>query len=276
MRIAVVAAIVATGIVHAQAPSHAAFEVASVKRNMSGVFGWSFRMPPTGQINITNATLDMIVREAYQLESSSAHFRLIVPMDNPLFSNFDLRFDIQAKPPDNISPGQQHAMLRNLLADRFKLRAHNETRQTPVYALVVLREGSLGPSLRPSSVNCGALHDSTRLREFIDARGADGFRLCDAPREGSIPGQRVIRSAGAIGELVNSLNVTMDRPVLDETRLTGTFEWTLTFASNQEAIEAGATRIGTAIQEQLGLKLERKDAPFDVLVIDAVEMPSEN
>jgi uncharacterized protein (TIGR03435 family) len=143
MRVVVAAVVLATGIAHAQAPPPVAFEVASIKRNVSGNFGWTFRMPPTGQINITNATLDMIVRQAYQLEESSAHFRLIAPTDNPLFSNFDLRFDIQAKPPDNAQPGQQHAMLRTLLADRFKLRAHTETRQTPVYALMVVREGGL-------------------------------------------------------------------------------------------------------------------------------------
>jgi len=276
MRLAVVTALLTAGIVHAQAPPPVAFEVASIKRNVTGNFGWAFRMPPTGQINITNATLDMIVRQAYQLEESSAHFRLIVPMDNPLFSSFDLRFDIQAKPPENAQPGQQHAMLRTLLADRFKLRAHSEARQTPVYALMVVRQGKLGPLLRSSSVQCNALHDSTAFKQFVEARGADGRLLCDAPRDGSIQGERVIRSAGPISELVKSLNVTMDRPVLDETGLTGTFEWTLTFAATQEAIEAGATRIGTAIQEQLGLKLERKTAPFDVLVIDSVEMPTEN
>jgi uncharacterized protein (TIGR03435 family) len=270
-----IAVILAAGIVHAQAPAPVAFEVASIKRNVSGSFGWTFRMPPTGQITITNAAMDTIIREAYQLEASSAHFRLIAPTDNPLFSNFDLRFDIQAKPPDNAKPGQ-HAMLRTLLADRFKLRAHSETRETPVYALMVVREGKLGPMLRPSTVQCSAIHDALAFKQFVEARGGDGRLLCDAPREGSIPGERMIRSAGPISELVKSLNVTMDRPVVDETNLTGTFEWTLTFGATAEAIAAGATRIGTPIQEQLGLKLERKTAPFEVLVIDSVEMPSEN
>jgi len=276
MRVAVAAIVLAAGIVHAQVPQQPAFEVASIKRNVSGSLSASWRIPPTGIVNITNSTLDTIIRDAYQLEASSAHFRLVVPRDSPLFSSWDLRFDIQAKPPDNAPPGQQFAMLRTLLADRFKLRAHSETRETPVYALSVVREGRLGPLLRSSSVQCNALHDSTAFKEFVEARGGDGRVLCNAPRDGSIPGERVIRSAGPIGDLVKSLNVTMDRPVLDETGLAGTFEWTLSFGATQEAIAAGATRIGTAIQEQLGLKLERKTAPFEVLVIDSVEMPAEN
>jgi uncharacterized protein (TIGR03435 family) len=68
----------------------------------------------------------------------------------------------------------------------------------------------------------------------------------------------------------------MDRPVIDETQLSGTCEWTLAFAGSQEAIEARATRIGTAIQERLGVKLDRKTVPYQVPVIDSVEMPSEN
>ncbi len=255
-----------------------AFEVASVKRNVGQEGSMTLlRLPPTptGAVSVSNVPLWMLIQWAYELEESTAGWKLIPPPDKQAFL-WEARFDIQAKPPDGAAPGQQYAMLRALLADRFKLRVHRETRPTPVYALTVVRPGRLGPALRPSTVDCAASHnDFTRLREFADARGTDRRRICGVDQYGSGPDEILVRSAGPMTELANSLTI-LDRPVVDETGLSGLFEWTLTFGSSQAAIDAGRTRIGTAIQEQLGLRLERKIVPYDVLVIDSVEMPSEN
>ena len=135
------------------------FEVASVKRNVTGRIGGAIEVPPAGTVRFTNTTLRILIRNAYQLDPYTEQYALIpgpyatfigsAPGDVP-------RFDVQGKPPDNTKPADRRAMLRALLEDRFKLRVHRETRQMPVYALTVAREGRLGPNLKPSKFNCEA------------------------------------------------------------------------------------------------------------------------
>ena len=167
-------------------------------------------------------------------------------------------------------------MLQTLLSDRFKLRVHKETRPTPIYALTVAREGRLGPSLRPSPVDCESFR-ARRAREpgLQLPTGTDGRPLCTTDYDFS-PGSRGFRTAGQISRLVAMLQGSLDRPLLDATRLSGSFEWTLLFDFTGTTADAQSTTAFTAVQEQLGLKLETRTAPYEVLVIDSVDMPSEN
>ena len=86
-----------------------------------------------------------------------------------------------------------------------------------------------------------------------------------------------IRSAGPISHLVARLQVALDRPLVDDTRLSGTFAWDLSFEGRINSFDAVASiPVFTAVREQLGLRIEARTAPYEVLVIDAVEMLSEN
>ncbi|MGB7220707.1 MAG: TIGR03435 family protein, partial [Vicinamibacterales bacterium] len=133
------------------------FEVASVKPNKSGggqvMIGTD---PRTGRFNTVNVPLRMLIRFAYQLQD----FQVV---GGPSWITSD-RFDIVAKADGEIGPapigtvGPVQLMLRSLLADRFKLTVHFETRELPIYSLVVARaDGKLGAQLRPAAVDCAAL-----------------------------------------------------------------------------------------------------------------------
>ena len=175
-------------------------------------------------------------------------------------------------------------MLRALLYERFKLRVHTEQRELPVYHLVTARrDWKLGPQLRPSAVDCEAVR-STR---------APGPRPAD---DGSEPTCRPSFDANVRegtmtvkveGESMTSLARTLlssetRRTVLDKTGLAGTFDIQLTFIPEplpglprMPASENGVS-LFTAIQEQLGLKLEAERGLVEVLVIDGAERPTEN
>jgi uncharacterized protein (TIGR03435 family) len=282
MRVTIAAIALATGIVHAQAPP--AFEVASVKRNTSGESRTYFQVPPAGTVNITNANVRALIREAFEIDPSAELYLLVPPVGNSLISagktiqeiTSGPRFDVQGRIPEE-KPGQQRAMLRTLLAERFKLRVHRENRVLPIYALTVARTGQLGPALRPSPVDCASFFaERTKNKELQPPPGSDGRPLCVNANDFSTPGSMGLRSAGDITTLARMMQGFVDRPIQDDTGLTGSFEWKFTFGMTPNATDAGAPPIFTAVQEQLGLRLERRTAEYEVLVVDSVAMPSEN
>ena len=283
MRAAIAIVIFAAGIVQAQT-QQPTFEVASVKRNTSGDTSSFFQIPPSGLVNITNATLRMIISQAYQLSVPMDRYTLVVPSNNSLLRGADPieqrsapRFDINGKPPDDAASGTQHAMLRTLLEDRFKLRVHREKRDLPVYALTV-REGRLGPSLRTSRVDCIEFAAERRKNPGLQPPlAADERPACASPFDSMTSGQMTLDSAGQLRALVAAMQPSVDRPIVDSSGLTGSFEWTLLFRIIPNGADDDVrAAFFTAVQEQLGLKLERSTAPYEVLVIDSVEMPTEN
>src|ERR1051325_9504958 len=229
--------------VRAQAPaaldSSLAFEVASVKANKSGDNRVSIGGPPGGRFSINNMPLRGIIGFAYALQP----FQLI---GGPAWINDD-RFDIVAKAPANApagaviaagSPGPMQYMMQNLLADRFKLKVHTESRDMPIYALVLARsDGKLGPKLQASSVDCAALR----------GRGPGG-----APPAPPAPGQRpscgMMMGIGSLAAggvpmsvLATTLSQRVGRIVVDKTGLTGSYEFNLDFTPDQMP-PAGAQR----------------------------------
>ena len=110
--------------------------------------------------------------------------------------------------------------------------------------------------------------------------GADGRPVCTSAFAliSITAGKYTIRSAGQFGALVNALQSNVSRPIVDNTGLTGMFEWTLSFSlmSEDPAFDTREAGVLTAVRDQLGLRLEAGTAPYEVLVIDSVEMPSEN
>jgi uncharacterized protein (TIGR03435 family) len=267
----------------AQTPSGPAFEVASVKQNTSGedrsFFNLGTAPPagvparpgfgPPGMVTMTNADLRMIITQAYQIPLTLQRFTLVGGSEKILSA----RFDIRAKPPaDNTPQAETLLMLRTLLADRFKLRMHTETRQVPIYAIAVAREGKLGPDIRESRYDCAALIKSGRRPTDPDPP-QDSKRRDLCWRNYDFGATMGTSYAGPMSQLVSRVQPYVDRPVVDATGRAGNYEWQLTFTMRQTP-DSDAASIFTALQEQLGLKLESRTGPFNVFVIDSVEMPT--
>ena len=276
-----------------QAPAGGwAFEVASIKPNNSGDGRVMMQNQP-GRMTMTNVTLKLLIRQAYQLQD----FQIT---GGPGWITSD-HFDINAKTPDGFAPtpgppapgsgpGPMQLMLRALLAERFKLGVHNETKESPIYALIVARsDGKLGPSLRKSDTDCAA--------QFAAARGRGPLPPPALPQPGEpIPcGMRIGPGNLAMGgsplsQFANSLAMFTGRVVLDRTGLAGNYDVTLTWTPDQMpqrppgapdplingvAIDPNGPSLFTAVQEQLGLKLDSQRGPVDMLVIDRAEKPVE-
>ena len=241
------------------------FEVASVKPNKSAETGGFIQRMRGGTFNVGNQTMLQLIRfaygiQGYQLVGAPGWFRTE-------------RFDIVAKTSAEIppaAPGQpspEALMLRSLLEDRFQLAARRETRQIPIYALVVARsDGRLGPHIRrPANDYC-----AQRAKE---AEKAPPPPMGTGPVCG-IRGNSQQLTAGAfpLGGFTNFLASETDRVVIDRTGLTGVWDFELKWSPpNAPSPDPDHPSIFTALEEQLGLRLEPTTGPVEVLVIDRVE-----
>ena len=267
MRHAAIATLVIMFAASASA-QQAAFDVASIKVNRSGAREINLGLPGGGRFTATNAPLMELIRVAYETPD-------FLIADAPDWIRNE-RYDILAKVEGAPDTTQLFLMVRTLLADRFKLRVHMEKREQPAYALVKLKfDGSLGPRLRAATTDCVALRNAIQ-------KGAP------VPRSNRLLcGVQVRPDALVIGgrtmeQIANSLSQQLRRAVVDRTRLDGSFDADLDFAPipppglTDPPPRSDAPSIFTAVQEQLGLKLEPTRAPVDVLVIDRVEHPTED
>jgi uncharacterized protein (TIGR03435 family) len=193
------------------------------------------------------------------------------------------RFDVQATIAEDVSALDQSMVLRTFLMERFKLKTHHEMRELPVYTVTVARQGRLGPQLRRSGHNCvvwaEARKDDARVPEPTDARGRP---LCSGQTMRSInEGIYVRTGAGPIASLLSQIQGDLPLMIIDRTDLVGNFEWELSnempglreFVPN---LPNKAPTVDIALQEQLGLKLQRTTASLQVLVVDSVSMPTPN
>lgn len=241
-----------------------AFEVASVKPNTDGGGTTTMGIAPGGRFVARNVALRELIGYAH---GNSEPF---IPLPNnrvmggPGWVDSE-RFDIEAVSSGAARPGalQVMQMLRSLLTERFRLAARKEQRELPVYLLTVARaDRTLGPKLHRSTGGCSVPAEKRatasscgmqRRRGYIEAHGTtiDEF-------------------------LLHGLMPNLDRVVIDKTGLTGDFDWTLEWGGEQgsnDAVPLGPS-IFTAVQEQLGLKLEPARGPVEVLVIDSVDRPT--
>jgi uncharacterized protein (TIGR03435 family) len=189
------------------------------------------------------------------------------------------RFEVQATAQGVPSDGQMQLMVRRLLAERFKLETHIETRTMPRYALVMAREDRrLGPKLRPSAVDCSAV-----LKDLRAARPAG----CNAPREPRFAGGSMtfMFQGQPIAVLANRLQPIVRRFVVDKTGLQGPYD--IELETELPPLQPGVAEekfgkpgeglaLSTVLPEQLGLKLESERGPVELLVIDRVERPTPN
>lgn len=198
------------------------------------------------------------------------------------------RFDINARAEGNPSPESMAAMLRQLLADRFRLKVRTEPREVDVYALVADRpDRRLGPGMKESTADCRAIEEARKKAAQSGQRATPA-----APKPGVRPEcgmlsmnmncvQRLATGGMPVSAITTPIQATVGRPVLDRTGLTGRWDIELQFACAaglqvaQDQPNAPAS-VFTALQEQLGLKLESRKETMDVLIIDSVERPTEN
>ena len=300
-------------VLNAQDPAPVPY-VASVKKNAGGV-GGQIRIAP-GNISVNGMPVRILIRQAFgQLQD----FQLV---GGPAWISSD-RFDIEAKPEGSapMSPDVLQSILRQILAERFSLKTHKETRELPTYALMLARsDGKLGPNLKPSSEECSARMSArgrgpapggappdgragfavTRGGPPPDGRGGPGRGGGPAPFDfdaAPVCGQRGggfgrLRAGGTtMGDFAAMISGTAQRVVIDKTGLTGYYDMALTYTPSGDQLPQGPPPPGapgpppidpdgptffTAIQEQLGLKLESQRGPVEVVVIDSIQQPTEN
>jgi uncharacterized protein (TIGR03435 family) len=266
----------AQSLAQSPADSGLKFEVASVKPNVSNSGSSSSNDSPGGYI-ATNMSLRRLIAIAYRMNLPTDRDRIVGP------SWIDVaRFDINARTPPDSRRDQVPDMLQALLIERFSLGAHTETREAPIYALVRVRsDGQPGPQLTRSSLDCGKPGASLG-RGAGSASGAD----VEKPQCGNIStvdaNGGVLRGGGrTMTDLAVTLSGRVGRTVIDRTGLTGIYDYVLRWTPENfqnPAGNAGASRDGTliftALQEQLGLKLEAQRGPVEFLIVDKVERPT--
>jgi uncharacterized protein (TIGR03435 family) len=264
------------------------FEVASVRLNTSGTNQVTMGMQPGGRFTAVNMPLALLIRSAYRIQES----QLIGAPDWVATE----RYDIVAKGEGEFGPpvpggglGRQQLMLQSLLEERFTLKPRRETRQLPIYALVLAHENrTLGPALKLSAVDCQALAAARKQGAAPPAPPKAGER----PQCGTHMGFGRIAGGMPMTSLARLLSDVVQRSVVDSTGLTGNFDLELSwtpdqlpsrppgtpadqpFRMNGVEIDPNGPSIFTALQEQLGLKLESRRGPVEVLVIDQIERPT--
>jgi uncharacterized protein (TIGR03435 family) len=262
------------------------FEVASIKRNTLNDRIVVIQSQ-NGRFTARGYTLRMLVQQAYQVQE----FQIA---DGPDWMDSE-RFDIIANEPASWAtsvaagpvapgPGQprpRDLMLRALLDERFNLSVHKETRERPVYALVPARsDGRLGSKLTRTTVDCAT------------ARGPEACGTSVGPGYIRARGVTIAQLAAAFARLTNT-GSSLNRLVVDRSGLEGGYDAEIRFTpeyippglgsgplpgfpSGLPPVDPNGPSIFTAVQEQLGLKLDAQRGPVEVLVIDRVERPTEN
>ncbi len=225
------------------------FEVASVHKAVPGATTGPLKFLPGGRFRAINYPPRTILSRAVRIDYGQI-------VNAPEWANSE-RYTIEAKAADGAATeAQVRAMLLTLFEDRFHLRLHRESRDTPVYVLAVDKKGS-------------KLKDGTGDRPQLQA-GTTSIRAANVP----------------LSLLATLLTRMLGRPVVDETKLDGKYDFQLHFDADsihgpdfhaQESVAAdGVPSIFTAIQEQIGLRLESAKRSIEVVVIDSIERPAEN
>ena len=215
------------------------FEVASVKPNTSGS-GSSHTSGTTGQLTITNRSLMELIKMAHSVQDYQ--------IDGPEWLR-SAKFDIVAKIPADASREQRPAMMMALLVERFHLAVHRETKEMPAYALVVGKSGPKLQQVEPGGTN-------------MNNNGNNNSRQITAER---------VSMAG----LAETLARIVEHPVVDRTGLQGAYKLKLEYTPDNAKSDgpdgAAGPSIYTALQEQLGLKLQTQKLPVEIIVVDRVE-----
>ena len=276
----------------AQADPRPAFDVVSIKPNRTNQGIPLVVFQPGGRMIAANVNIRQVILVAYGIESLQL-------VDAPDWTAGE-RFAIEARTSDAIPTSTIRLMLRSMLADRFSFVAHNERRELPIAALTMARADKRpGPKLHPSGPECAPL----RPPEGVPipppppppppgAANAPPIRIIlekDEPlgrRCGAMvaPGWMSARSI-TMEEFTRQLSPVLRRPVFNETGLAGLFDYDIIFSPEglggalvgpPPASVADAPSLETALRDDLGLRLESRRGPVEVLLVDRIERPTEN
>jgi bla regulator protein blaR1 len=246
---------------------------------------------PTGGFFRSSAHLIMYIIFAYKIVDTSQYGSLLAQL--PKWGNTD-QFVIEARAEGNPTKNQYRLMMQSLLADRFKLAIHTGTRQLPVYAVILSESGKPGPQLRthaddipcpdepaaaaPSAPNSAPLPYCGVVQGWQPVAGQQHMRMVNVNMEQIAAYlSEMAYGLGGFGEMGN-------RPIIDQTGLSGKFDFDMEFALPKPAPLPGTDLLPdapgltfvNALRKQLGLKLVKQIGPVNVFVIDHVEPPSEN
>ena len=235
------------------------FEVASVKPSDPVAQGSRMGLSPGGLFTATNVTLKVLIQQAWDVRDfqisggpgwlDTESYDITAKGDGPAVSEDEMRK--MPEPQRNKVLEEFRMRIRALLADRFQLKVHRETKELPVYALIVAKGG---PKIQPLT------EDGSPGGGLSTRRGGAGTE---------VTGNRV-----PLAYLVHLLSDQVGRTVLDKTDLKGSYDFKMSFAP--DLAESDGPSIFTAVQEQLGLKLDAQRGPVEVLVIDSVQKASAN
>jgi uncharacterized protein (TIGR03435 family) len=262
--------VLAIAVARAQGP--VAFEVASVKPNLSQDVPEGISLQPNGGVRFTGFRLITLITIAY---GSLTIQRFDQFIGGPAWIRSD-RFDVVAKAGGDISADAQGrrsdrliGMLRTLLEDRFRVRVHDETRSMDAFVLErSRRDGSPGPELRESTAECPRFVTGAPLPQ-VDPEHWCGIRAVGGVIIGrGVPMRQIAANLGGYP--------TVDRAVVDRTGLDGRYDFQIRYAlPAAEGVDAAAgPSLFTALGEQLGLRLRPEKTTMPVIVIDRVERPS--
>jgi uncharacterized protein (TIGR03435 family) len=294
-----------TSTITADSPLVAKFEyeVASIKVSKTGSVngGFRFGMRNTDDgLSVENFPLMLLVQQAYGVGKdritgapdwlNSEHYDIEAKMDGALAE------ELKTLSADMVRAARQH-MLRKLLEQRFELTSHRETKDLPVYNLVIAKGGLKLQESKPDdnaakgdkptdAALAAALAAKMGSASGPSATGGGSKIIAIAPSSGAsftmssdIGRVRTASAKGVtIAALASSLASIAGRPVMDKTGLTGKYDYKLEFSpeDSQSDAEPAGPSIFTAVQEQLGLKLEAAKGPVEIVVIDHIEKPSGN
>jgi uncharacterized protein (TIGR03435 family) len=256
------------------------FDVASIKQNKTGAENGFFG-GPASRWTATNVPLRQFIVFAFQMQA----FQFVGMPEWAVTERWDIAAKSERRFPPNpggIAPNPTVLMLRALLEDRFKLVAHIEKRQAPVYELVLARTDKvLGPELHKSDVDCQELLAASQRGQPLP-QPPPGKMLCGITTNTG----RISAGAQPIDRLATQLSQLLQRVVVNRTGLMDVYDFELTYLPERIPGAAGADAVPpadpnlpsvfTALQEQLGLKLDSNRAPIDMLVIDHVERPTDD
>ncbi|MBV8845515.1 MAG: TIGR03435 family protein [Bryobacterales bacterium] len=299
--------LVCCALVFGQSDAKLSFEVATIKPApplgggavQIGMRGGPGTQDP-GRVNYMGVPLTMLLQNAFGLKRYQ--------ISGPPWLDTE-RFDIVAKVPDGATKEQSNIMLQNLLIERFGLTFHRESKEFPLYELTVAKNGSKLKTAAEAPAGADQpVPGQTGKDGGPPPIGKDGLPQLPPGRPGAFMmmapgGMRMVGNMRTVQEIADMLGNQLGTPVVDKTGLSGKYDFTLTFSREPgqglpglpppppppPGGDAGPGKLGpgpdlsdaanlfTAVQEQLGLKLDKKKGPLDVLVIDHMEKtPTEN
>jgi uncharacterized protein (TIGR03435 family) len=269
---------------HAQKPE---FEVASIRQSQPNApmytnfpLGPTPAFTPGGLFIARNMPLSKYVE--FALNPANNYQLRLLRDQMPTWAR-DTGYDIEARADPAATKDDMRLMMRTLLETRFHMAVHHETRQLPVFALTLIKPGKLGPQLRPHPAGdptCALAPLPQNLPDGIPSQcGLDTMIAPMIPSHIAIGGHNV--AIPHIASWMTNARNNIDRPVLDLTGLTGTFdysiEWTPTSdrTTTPDSAEPELTFI-EALRDQLGVKLTPQKGPVDVIILDHIDRPTQN